>query len=625
MGNERKTEKLIRSILEKNGFDEQNNILVEEQRSDNPSIQRLLKGASKTGNGGPGYPEFIITSKQFPDTLVVIECKAETAFQASPNLDRPVEFAVDGAIHYATSLAKSYNVIAIGASGQYRKDLVVDAYLVRKGSSVATPLLDFSDNPVKAIESLDVLHDYASRDPDVESRRVSNLMAFAKDLHNFMRDYAKLAESEKPLVISGILIALQDDTFRASFEKCSGERLPKKLTEAIRDVIEDADIPEAKKKVMLQPYSFIAAHPVLGQAMKRSTETPLQQMVRDINDHVFPFITKVGEDIVGRFYGEFLRYTGGDGKGLGIVLTPRHVTDLFCDLAGLTADDVLLDTCCGTAGFLISGMHRMLTLPNVTEKKRAAIKRNQLVGVEQQPNMYALAASNMILRGDGKANLFQSSCFDAETTEKVKKLKPTVGFINPPYSQKGGGLHEFNFIEHMLGCLQQNGLGIVIVPLGCAVGTHPLKRAILQNHTLEAVMSMPEKLFYPVTTTTCIMVFRAHRPHAHGHKTWLGLWKDDGHIQTKTNGRFDYHGRWEGIKAEWLTAYRDREEIPGMSMRRELNADDEWCAEAFIEIDYSAITADDFNRELKKFFLFQRRLTKADLDDLDEEIMLGDA
>ncbi len=607
MANERKTEILVSDQLAALGYTAANEILVEQQQSDNLDIAKLLKGASKTGKGGKGAPEFIISAAAYPDLLVVVECKAETAFHASESLDQPVEYAVDGAIHYARHLAKRYNVIAIGASGQTAKELKLSAYLVSKGSTETKPLVTYSDQPVSQLESLEVLHNYASRDPEVEKRRVSDLMAFAKDLHNFMRDYARLSESEKPLLISGILIALQDESFRAGFSKAKGPSLPTKLTQAIRGVIEEADIPQAKKTAMLHPYTFISSHPTLGVPMIGSTLTPLQKMIADINEHVYPFITKVGEDIVGRFYGEFLRYTGGDGKGLGIVLTPRHITDLFCDLADLTMDDVVLDTCCGTAGFLISAMHRMLNLPGVTEAKRAAIRANQLVGVEQQPNMYALAASNMILRGDGKANLFQASCFDLEVTEKVKALKSTVGFINPPYSQKGGDLHEFNFIVHMLDCLEKNGRGIVIVPMGLAVAPHPLKESILAKHTLEAVVSMPDELFYPsVSTVTCIMVFRAGTPHdATKHKTWFGYWKDDGFVKVKNEGRVDKNDAWEEVRDTWLEHYRDRDVVPGLCVKSAVTHQSEWCAEAYLETDYSQLSQAQFEAELRKFLVYQ--------------------
>lgn len=56
------------------------------------------------------------------------------------------------------------------------------------------------------------------------------------------------------------------------------------------------------------------------------------------------------------FYSEFMSDSGGDGQTLGIVLTPRDICELFCDLADLRPYDVVFDPCCGTAGFLIATM-----------------------------------------------------------------------------------------------------------------------------------------------------------------------------------------------------------------------------------------------------------------------------
>jgi type I restriction-modification system DNA methylase subunit len=55
-----------------------------------------------------------------------------------------------------------------------------------------------------------------------------------------------------------------------------------------------------------------------------------------------------------------MSYSGGDGQTLGIVLTPKHITQLFCDLLDVKPDDIVFDPCCGTAGFLIAAMHNML-------------------------------------------------------------------------------------------------------------------------------------------------------------------------------------------------------------------------------------------------------------------------
>jgi hypothetical protein len=51
------------------------------------------------------------------------------------------------------------------------------------------------------------------------------------------------------------------------------------------------------------------------------------------------------EDFIGRFYGEFMHYSGGDGQTLGIVLTPAHICELFCDLLDIQPTDIVFENC----------------------------------------------------------------------------------------------------------------------------------------------------------------------------------------------------------------------------------------------------------------------------------------
>ena len=80
----------------------------------------------------------------------------------------------------------------------------------------------------------------------------------------------------------------------------------------------------------------------------------------------------------------------------------------------------------------------------------------------------------------------------------------------------------------MLDGLSKNATGIAIVPMSVAIDTkHLLREKLLSEHRLEAVMSMPDGLFYPIGTVTCIMVFTAHTPHNSDkhHESWFGCWK----------------------------------------------------------------------------------------------------
>ncbi len=446
----------------------------------------------------------------------------------------------------------------------------------------------------------------ASYDPSVAKSRHDDLMAFSRDLHDFMRDHAKLTESEKPLLVSGTLIGLRNRAFEKSFGDYSPEDLQKQWQRVIREEIEKADLPNSKKNSMTQPYSSIAVHPELGKATPAFPKGVLHQLIKMLHEKVWRFVMVYHDfDVVGRFYGEFLKYTGGDKKALGIVLTPRHITELFALLANVKKDSKVLDICAGTGGFLISSMHQMFKQA-LTEKERMHIKKHCLIGVEQQPNMYALAASNMILRGDGKANLYQGSCFDAAITKAVKGHRCNIGLINPPYSQEDENQQELKFVQHMLDCLEKGGTGIAIVPMSCAISPHPVREELLKYHTLDAVMSMPDELFYPVGVITCIMVFTAHVPHASSkRKTWFGYWKTDGFFKTKHKGRIDGNGAWPAIRDRWVEQFRNREVHPGQSVTRHVTHEDEWCAEAYMETDYSVLTQENFEEVVKNYAVYR--------------------
>ena len=336
-------------------------------------------------------------------------------------------------------------------------------------------------------------------------------MSFSRELHDFMRDHAKLTESEKPLMVSGTLIALRNTVFAKTYGMYNPHDLQSEWIRIIKEEIQKADIPNSKKDSMAQPYSTIAVHPELGKPTKKYPKGVLNELIRMLNEKVWPFVSIYHDfDVVGQFYGEFLKYTGGDKKALGIVLTPRHITELFSLIAGLSVKTTIdestsekkitaskvLDICAGTGGFLISSMQNMI-VQAVSEEERSYIKKECIVGVEQQPNMYALAASNMILRGDGKANLYQGSCFDKAIYNAIKGHKCNIVMLNPPYSQGDDDLHELVFVKHALDCITEGGTGIVIVPMSCAISSHPMREEILKYNTLEAVMSMPDELFYP--------------------------------------------------------------------------------------------------------------------------------
>ena len=316
MANERDNESLVRTALQALGYYESEDLTVEEQQSKVAAIKRLLKSAAKSGSGNVGYPEFIITSLTDDDVVLLVECKAGKNRHASANLDKPVDFAVDGVLHYARALSKEYHVVAIGSSGEAKRDWRISTYLHAKGADNPVELLARSGASIDTIVAWEDYSDAFTYDPDVKRRRIDDLLAVSRSMHNFMRDYAKLAENEKPLLVSGTLIALMNPAFRASYSAYKPEKLQAAWLSAINEQIEDADIPRAKKNNITQPYSGIAVHPELGRATPpKYPKGPLHELIRLLDHEVMPLMDVYHDyDVVGQFYGEFLKYTGGTRK-----------------------------------------------------------------------------------------------------------------------------------------------------------------------------------------------------------------------------------------------------------------------------------------------------------------------
>lgn len=177
---------------------------------------------------------------------------------------------------------------------------------------------------------------------------------------------------------------------------------------------------------------------------------------------------KVGQkqDILGKAYKIFLSRAGKvDNKN--IILTPDHIKHLMVELADLNIDDVVLDTCMGTGGFLMEAMEKMESLDGVNEAKKEIIHNQQLIGSEIDTKLFVLACSNMFLHGDGRSQLYDKDILNDDATFKngdgffnyIKSLKPTKCIINPPYE----GKNCFDFTSQALDFLDIGGKLIVII------------------------------------------------------------------------------------------------------------------------------------------------------------------
>ena len=123
-------------------MDADNGISVEEQKSEVVKVKRLLSKASKQMTGKPGYPEFIVSSLRDGAFAILIECKPSTSKHKSKKGNDPVNYAVDGAIHYAQFLAEKFTVVAVAVSGTTDSSLKISNYLIAAGTTEAKPLVN---------------------------------------------------------------------------------------------------------------------------------------------------------------------------------------------------------------------------------------------------------------------------------------------------------------------------------------------------------------------------------------------------------------------------------------------------------------------------------------------------
>jgi type I restriction enzyme M protein len=592
MANEKKTERIVYTHFEKSG----DIIYIEEQSSDISKIDKLLKSASKKGMG-KGRPEFLITYNKNADLLIVIECKAEITKHESPNRDKFADFAIDGVLLYASYLSKDFDVLAIAVSGETKQQLKVSHFLHLKNERKATEI--FGD---KLLSAQDYLDGYL-KSPEKFRQDYNTLLEFTKKLNEKLHTY-KILESQRSLLISCILIALEDDAFKTSYtKKTTPKNLADFLTKTVSEKLEEANISGKKLENLNIQFGFIKTDTSLS-----TKDKVLKELIDEIDENINQFIkTHEYFDVLGQLYIEFLRYANSD-KGLGIVLTPPHITELFAELAQVNKNSIAYDNCTGTGGFLISAMKKMIEDAKGDKKKEAEIKEKQLIGVEYQAHIFALAVSNMYIHQDGKTNIMNGSCFEEDIINEVKAKKPTVGFLNPPYTNEKD---EMMFILNNLECLVDGGTCIAIVPMRCALVTSGkelyYKQELLDNHTLEGVLSMPNDLFSDseANTFTCAMIFTAHKKHPTNHKTFFGYFKEDGFEKRKVNGRTDLFGKWEKIKNHWADTFRNRDEIIGFSVKRTITAYDEWTVETYLETDYEKLTENHFITEIRKFASFQ--------------------
>lgn len=546
-------------------------------------LKDALQGGSKTNKkSGSGIPDFTIEKYKIP---VIIENKfglKNFIYMKNKEIildDKSISrFAVNGAIHYAQCIISSEKykeAIAIGIAGESQKDIRIQVYYVFGSSRFSYKLTqNVTFDFLESKNSFDIFYKDAILTEQEKHSLIIKTQTFlqehAKKLNKLMHNH-NITASQRVLYVSGMLLAMQDIKNKEgemilpglSIEdlkgiQTEGKRDGKLITEQIKEYLETkikklSYMGEEKLKLMLASFGEISKDPQRDEIQEDTNNELIANLLKEpssINKQIFAYIyyyifsaiqIEGYADIMGEMYSEFLKYALGDGKELGIVLTPPYVTKMMAEILELDEDCKVMDLAAGSAGFLISSMEVMIEKAdkkygkNTTKanKKIASIKKNQLLGIELNAEMFALAATNMILRGDGSSNIQKANTF--RTPEFIyDDFKATRLLLNPPFTFEENGMP---FIAFGLEKMQKGGLGAIIIQDSAGSGkATKSNQKILKQHTLKASIKMPPDLFQPMAgVQTSIYIFEAGIPHNFSKPVKFIDFRNDGFKRKKRN------------------------------------------------------------------------------------------
>ena len=251
--------------------------------------------------------------------------------------------------------------------------------------------------------------------------------------------------------------------------------------------------------------------------------TPL--MLSKIIDGIDNIDMDENKDTKGDLYEYLLSKVATAGTN-GQFRTPRHIIDMIVKLMKPTPQDVIVDPAAGSAGLLVSSQaylrknHADLFL---VQGLKEHFNNNMFYGFDMDRTMLRIGAMNMMLHGVDNPNIEYKDSLSEANTDKDKF---SLVLANPPfkgsldYEQVSADLlkvtktkkTELLFLALFLRILKTGGRCASIVPDGVLFGStgghKSIRKEIVENHKLEAIISMPSGVFKPYAgVSTAIMIF----------------------------------------------------------------------------------------------------------------------
>ena len=252
------------------------------------------------------------------------------------------------------------------------------------------------------------------------------------------------------------------------------------------------------------------------------------------------------EDSKGDLYEYLLSKVATAGTN-GQFRTPRHIINMMVSLVKPRPEDTIIDPAMGSAGFLIEAQrylrenHAELFL---NEQLREHFNNSMFFGNDMDRTMLRIGAMNMLLHGVENPNISYRDSLSEQNTDEEKY---SLVLANPPFK---GSLDyeavsadllkvtktkktELLFLALFLRILKKGGRGAVIVPDGVLFGSSKahkqIRKEIIENNKLHAVISMPSGVFKPYAgVSTAILIF-TKTGSGGADKVWFYDMKADGY------------------------------------------------------------------------------------------------
>jgi type I restriction enzyme M protein len=257
-------------------------------------------------------------------------------------------------------------------------------------------------------------------------------------------------------------------------------------------------------------------------------------------------------DTKGDLYEYMLGKIASAGQN-GQFRTPRHIIQLMVELTMPTPRDIICDPACGTAGFLVAAAeylrhhHPQMLLD---EKPRSHFHHDMFHGFDFDNTMLRIGSMNMLLHGIENPDIRYRDSLAQDHAGEDEKY--TLVLANPPFA---GSLDyentakdllqvvktkktELLFLALFLRLLKPGGRAAVIVPEGVLFGSttahKTLRKTLVENQKLEAVISLPSGVFRPYAgVSTAVLVFTKTDSGGTDHVWFYGVGADGWSLDDK--------------------------------------------------------------------------------------------